>query len=75
MNGRKDDELATRWVQLGVFSPILRLHSSDNLFNTKEPWKFGHEACEVMIAALKLRHRTGFIDLKKHFSHSEALHE
>ena len=24
----KDDELATRWVQLGVFSPIIRLHSS-----------------------------------------------
>ena len=23
----RDDELATRWVQLGVFSPILRLHS------------------------------------------------
>ena len=28
MFGGKDDELATRWVQLGAFSPILRLHSS-----------------------------------------------
>ena len=27
MKGTKDDELATRWVQLGVFSPINRLHS------------------------------------------------
>ena len=27
-SGLKDDELATRWVQLGVFSPILRLHSA-----------------------------------------------
>ena len=26
--GSRDDELAARWVQLGVFSPILRLHSS-----------------------------------------------
>ncbi len=25
--GYKDDELATRWVQLGVFSPVNRLHS------------------------------------------------
>ena len=30
--GGRDDELATRWVQLGVFSPILRLHSSSNPF-------------------------------------------
>ena len=44
----KDDELATRWVQLGVFSPILRLHSGLNPFNTKEPWPFGAEARAVM---------------------------
>ena len=31
MFGGKDDELATRWVQLGVFSPILRLHSSSQI--------------------------------------------
>ncbi|KAK9251217.1 glycosyl hydrolases family 31-domain-containing protein [Lipomyces tetrasporus] len=55
--GGKDDELATRWVQLGVFSPILRLHSSNNPFNTKEPWAFGSEARENMIEALRLRHR------------------
>ena len=30
--GVRDDELATRWVQLGVWSPILRLHSSNNPF-------------------------------------------
>ncbi|KAK9312304.1 glycosyl hydrolases family 31-domain-containing protein [Lipomyces starkeyi] len=55
--GGKDDELATRWVQLGVFSPILRLHSSNNPFNTKEPWSFGSEACANMNEALRLRHR------------------
>lgn len=38
MDGYKNDELATRWVQLGCFSPILRLHSSNNPFNSKEPW-------------------------------------
>ena len=26
--GGKDDELTVRWTQLGVFSPIMRLHSS-----------------------------------------------
>ncbi|KAG7137628.1 Neutral alpha-glucosidase C like protein [Verticillium longisporum] len=30
MFGSRDDELVTRWVQLGVFSPIIRLHSSNS---------------------------------------------
>lgn len=55
--GYKDDELTTRWVQLGCFSPILRLHASANIFNTKEPWAFNKEACEVMEDTLRFRHR------------------
>ncbi len=55
--GYKDDELATRWVQLGVFSPIMRLHSGLNPFNTKEPWRFGPESEQVMKDFLRLRHR------------------
>ena len=39
MLGVRDDELTTRWVQFGVFSPINRLHSTDNPFNGKEPCK------------------------------------
>ncbi|KAF2012672.1 glycoside hydrolase family 31 protein [Aaosphaeria arxii CBS 175.79] len=57
MHGFKDDELTARWVQLGCFSPILRLHSSNNIFNTREPWTFGPEACKVMEDTLRLRHR------------------
>jgi alpha-glucosidase (family GH31 glycosyl hydrolase) len=56
-HGAKDDELATRWLQLGVFSPVLRLHSSANAFMTKEPWTFEPAAREVMTAHLRLRHR------------------
>jgi alpha-glucosidase (family GH31 glycosyl hydrolase) len=55
--GVRDDELATRWVQLGTFSPILRLHSSSNPFLVKEPWLFPREAHEAMAAALRFRHR------------------
>src|SRR4051794_1368329 len=55
--GVRDDELATRWVQLGVFSPILRLHSSSNPFLVKEPWMFPREAREAMGEALRFRHR------------------
>ncbi|WP_309133978.1 TIM-barrel domain-containing protein [Cellulomonas sp.] len=57
MFGAKDDELATRWVQLGVFSPVLRLHSSNNPFMTKEPWAFAPEHEAVQTRYLRLRHR------------------
>jgi alpha-glucosidase (family GH31 glycosyl hydrolase) len=57
MGGAKDDELATRWLQLGVFSPICRLHSVLSPFTSKEPWQFGREAERAMTSALRLRHR------------------
>ena len=55
--GYRDDELATRWVQLGVFSPVNRLHSGLNPFNTKEPWRFPPAAEHVMTDFLRLRHQ------------------
>lgn len=55
--GSKDNELATRWLQLGTFSPILRLHSGNNPFITKEPWTFPRDVREVMTTFLRLRHR------------------
>lgn len=57
MFGVKDDELATRWMQLGAFSPILRLHSTRDDFHSKEPWRYGREARRVMGDYLRLRHR------------------
>ncbi len=56
MNGYKDDELEGRWYQLGVFSPINRLHSTKNEFNGKEPWRFKTEIRYMMDAFLRLRH-------------------
>ncbi len=57
MFGYRDDELALRWLQLGVFSPILRLHSSANPFMVKEPWLYGAETAAAMGDALRFRHR------------------
>ena len=57
MHGGKDDELGTRWVQFGVFSPIMRLHSSNNQWTAKEPWKFGLEPQKIMTEFLQLRHK------------------
>ncbi len=56
-NGYRDDELVVRWMQLGVFSPINRLHSTSNLFAGKEPWNLNPHACNVATDWLRLRHR------------------
>lgn len=57
MLGIRDDELSGRWVQFGVFSPIMRLHSTNSLFNSKEPWRYRPEICAMMEEFLRLRHR------------------
>lgn len=57
MFGHRDDELSARWVQLGAWSPLLRLHSSDSRWSGKEPWKYRREAREAMRSAMQLRHK------------------
>lgn len=57
MLGYKNDELETRWVQYGIYSPITRLHSSRSEFNGKEPWRYKKEAEMAMGEALRERHR------------------
>ncbi len=55
--GRRDDELQVRWLQFGVFSPILRMHNTNNPFCGKEPWRYGTEVREILDYWLRLRHR------------------
>lgn len=57
MNGVNDRELQTRWVQLGVFSPIMRLHSSNNPLMSKEPWRWGVRESAIQAEFMRLRHR------------------
>jgi len=57
MLGHRDDEMFVRWLQLGVFSPINRLHSSNDPFNGKEPWSFEPHSRQVIGEFLRLRHR------------------
>lgn len=52
-----NDELQVRWLQYGVFSPILRLHSADNTFMLKEPWAFPAHIEAIMTDYMRLRHR------------------
>ncbi len=55
--GIKDDELYLRWVQLGVFSPVMRLHSTNNEFMGKEPWNYSGQVGKIATDALRLRHK------------------
>ena len=57
MFGTRDDELVTRWVQFGVFSPLMRLHSTSSRWNSKEPWLYRPEAQGVIENFMRLRHR------------------
>ena len=57
MGGYRDEDLATRWLQLGVFSPINRLHSSPSEFLRKEPWYYETKTEDIMKDWLRLRHR------------------
>ncbi len=55
--GERDDELYLRWVQFGVFSPIMRLHSTSNEFMGKEPWKYRADVEFFASQSLRFRHR------------------
>lgn len=68
--GSRDDNLTVRWLQFGVFSPIMRLHSSNNPFLVKEPWGFRPEARATIGHALRLRHRlVPYLHTMNHHAH------
>lgn len=57
MGGERNEEMMSRWTQFGAFSPITRMHCSDNPFMGKEPWNFSKQTHDVMVSFLKLRHK------------------
>jgi len=56
MEGTGDTELFVRWLQFGVLSPIMRLHSTKNIFNDKLPWSFDESINSICKEYLQLRH-------------------
>ena len=72
--GTRDDEMYLRWVQFGVFSPILRLHSTNNEFSGKEPWKYRKDVCDYATEYLRLRHRLiPYLYTMNERNHSEGI--
>lgn len=56
-SSRMDQELFARWVQYGVFSPILRLHSTNCTYENRHPWAYTKEILDVTKEAMQLRHQ------------------
>lgn len=72
--GARDDELYLRWLQYGVFSPIMRLHSTQDDLLGKEPWKYRDEVYRSAKEYLRLRHALiPYIYTMDHRTHSEGI--
>ncbi|MFH6604932.1 glycoside hydrolase family 31 protein [Maribacter algicola] len=49
-------ELFARWVQLGVFHPFCRVHSSGD-HGDQEPWSFGKEVTDIVRKFIEIRYQ------------------
>lgn len=54
--GDPDGELYIRWLQMAVFHPFFRTHSSKG-FKNQEPWSYGDTYTELSRSAIQLRYR------------------
>ena len=54
--GYPSGELFARWLQLGVFTPLMRAHSVINERN-KEPWEYGQEFTDINRETIGLRYK------------------
>ena len=76
--GVEDQELFIRSVQLGVFSPIMRLGSDDGKYYKREPWKWGLKPRKITIDFLNLRHKLIpylYTEAYKYFKYGKPLIE
>src|SRR5690606_24799719 len=49
-------ELFVRWIQLGIFHPLCRVHSSGD-HGDQEPWSFGDEITDISRKFIELRYQ------------------
>ncbi len=56
-NGIEDSELYERYIQLGTFSPILKLSADAGRFYKREPWRWEIKTYAIAREYLLLRHR------------------
>ncbi len=73
-NGVWSDDMQIRWLQYGVFSPIVRLHSGKDLFMLKEPWNFPETTEAIMTKYMRLRHAlVPYLYTMNYVTHTDGL--
>ena len=55
--GIEESELYMRYIQLGTYSPILRLSSEKGKYYKREPWSWDAKTFKIVHDYLRLRHR------------------
>ncbi|MBQ2639730.1 MAG: DUF5110 domain-containing protein [Bacilli bacterium] len=55
--GIEEGELYIRYLELSVFSPILRFHGARSKYYKKEPWLWDVTTTAIAVDYLRLRHR------------------
>ncbi len=76
--GIEDNELFTRFIELGVFSPILRLGSDGGKYYKREPWKWGIKTSKIATDYLNLRYKLIpyiYTEAYKYFKYGKPLIE
>ncbi|MFA5696237.1 MAG: TIM-barrel domain-containing protein, partial [Bacilli bacterium] len=53
----EDKELYLRYVQLGTFSPIFRVHVNQGKYYKREPWRWDVQTFEIIREYMQLRHK------------------
>ena len=74
--GTEDPELYMRYIQLGVFSPILRLSSQGGKYYKREPWRWDAKTNGIVKDYLQLRHKLIpylYAEAKKYSSYGATL--
>lgn len=72
--GYRDDDLYMRWLQFGVLSPIMRLHSTAIELLGKEPWKYKSEVYKCTKKWLNFRHKMiPYIFTMDYRTHNEGI--
>lgn len=56
-SGIEDGELFLRYVQLGCFSPIFRIHVDKGRYYKREPWRWDVLTFEIVRNYMQLRHK------------------
>lgn len=68
--GQSEPQLLTRWMQLGTFMPLMRVHSTKSA-TPHFPWLWGEPYASIMRVALELRYQM----LPYHYSLAHRMHK